>query len=88
MNGAPDMELDASTCILHGIVPPDFTEAEQRKRYATLQARAAMRGIVLVESHTERGRPQWIASLHAMTRAFDSLDELDTWLCRVEGSKR
>lgn len=87
MDAAPMEELDATMYILRGIVPPEFTEAEKQKRFATLQARAALRGIVLLESHDERGRPEWIASLHAMTRAFDSLDQVDSWLDRVEGKR-
>lgn len=62
-------------------------KAEERKQYATLQARAALRGIVLVESHDDCGRPEWLASFHAMTKAFSSLQELSAWLDRVEGRR-
>ncbi len=62
-------------------------QADERKQYATLQARAALRGIVLVKSHTERGEVEYIASLHAMTKAFSSLQELSAWLDRVEGRR-
>mgnify|MGYP000860901081 CR=1 FL=1 len=57
------------------------------KRVATLKARAALRGIVLVESIDERGRPEWIASWNAMLKAFDSLDAVGSWLDKVEGKR-
>lgn len=85
-------ETDAYLAILNAPWPAGTTTAEQaaadqRKLFHTCQARAALRGIVLVESHTERGTVEWIASLHAMTKAFSSLSELDMWLERVEGKR-
>ncbi|MBT9491494.1 MAG: hypothetical protein IV107_03930 [Paucibacter sp.] len=65
-------------------VPVQATDA---KRLATAKARAALRGIVLVESLDDRGAPEWIASLHAMTKAFSSLDDLERWLDLVEGKR-
>lgn len=55
------------------------------KLTATLKARAALRGIVLVESSDDRGRPEYIATWNAMVKAFDSLDAVNAWLDRVEG---
>lgn len=55
------------------------------KHFATLQARAALSGIQLVQSHMERGGVEYIASLHSLTRAFSTLAEVDAWLTRVEG---
>lgn len=57
----------------------------QHKLASTLRARAALRGIVVVGIQDDRGNPEWIASLYAMTKAFGSLDELSAWLDRVEG---
>ena len=57
----------------------------QQKQAATLKARAALRGIVLIESADDRGRPEWIATWNAMTKAFDSLDDVGRWLGIVEG---
>lgn len=54
---------------------------------ATAIARAALRGIVLIESTDDRGRPEWVATWNAMTKAFGSLAEVDAWLDRVEGRK-
>ncbi|WP_457443788.1 hypothetical protein [Roseateles sp. P5_E4] len=57
------------------------------KPFATAAARAALRGIVLIESTDERGRPEWIASWNAMVKAFLSLAEVELWLDRVEGKR-
>lgn len=57
------------------------------KRVATARARGALRGIVLIESRDDRGQLEWIASLHAMTKAFSSLDDLERWLDRIEGKR-
>lgn len=54
---------------------------------ATAIARAALRGIVLIESTDERGRPEWIASWNAMLKAFDSLEAVNSWLDMVEGKR-
>lgn len=62
-----------------------MTASTSEKLAATLKARAALRGIVLIESADDRGRPEYIATWNAMTKAFDSLDALSVWLDRVEG---
>ena len=58
---------------------------EPRKVFSTLQARAALEGIQLVESHMECGGVEYIASWNALTRAFATLIEVEAWLTRVEG---
>ncbi len=58
------------------------------KRLATAQARAALRGITLTPLQGDDGRPEYIASLHAMTRAFRDLAEVESWLDRIEGRAR
>jgi len=60
---------------------------EERKRFATLQARAALKGIVLIASQDERGRPEWLVSWYALARAFTSLGDVADWLDRVEGRR-
>lgn len=55
------------------------------KTEANLIARAALAGVRVTRSATDNGRPEWIASRWALTRAFSSLDELRTWLARVTG---
>jgi hypothetical protein len=89
--GASD--FDAHKAILFAPWPNDLPSAEDLEReaqkvWATAQARAALRGIVLVKSHDDRGRPEWIASYHALTRAFGSLEDVLAWLDRVEGKQR
>jgi len=59
--------------------------ALEQKRLATAKARAALRGIVLQVIESDAGRPEFIASLHALTRAFTSLGDVETWLNRIEG---
>jgi hypothetical protein len=62
--------------------PPD----DQRKWEKTLQARAALRGIVVVRSTTDRGQPCWIATRWNLTKELASLHELSAWLDRVGGT--
>lgn len=55
------------------------------KRLATIRARCALQGIELHVLAGDDGRPEYIATKWAMTRAFDDIHELDLWLLRVEG---
>lgn len=64
-----------------------MTACTYEKLVATHKARAALRGIVLIESSDDRGRPEYIASWNAMVKAFSSLDEVSAWLDRVEGKR-
>ena len=52
---------------------------------ATAQARATLAGFHASLTDTDDGRPQLVCSRWAMTRAFDNLPELETWLQRVTG---
>lgn len=54
------------------------------KRFATLRARAALAGIVLVESTTDHGGILYVANRWALTKILSDLDETETWLTRVE----
>lgn len=58
------------------------------KRIATATARAALRGITLHQLWDDRGRPDFIASWQALTRSFSSIEDVEAWLGRVEGSVR
>ena len=49
-------------------------------RFATVQARAALAGIVLAATEDDHGRPLFVASRWAMTKAFCSLDEVEAWM--------
>lgn len=53
------------------------------KRVATLQARAALSGIALHHVEGENGRPVYIATKWALTKQFESLDEVEAWIDRV-----
>lgn len=55
------------------------------KRFATLQAHAALAGVVLHQLDGDFGRPVYIATRWALTRQFDSLGEVALWLERVTG---
>ncbi|MDM0013441.1 hypothetical protein QTH87_13445 [Variovorax sp. J22P168] len=54
---------------------------------SALCARAALRGIAVHRSTTDRGQPCWIASRWNLTKALGSLAELSAWVDRV-GSDR
>ncbi len=54
-----------------------------RKLLATLQARTALWGGSLPATESDRGTPVFIVTRWALTRAFDSLGEVEDWLQRV-----
>lgn len=58
-----------------------------RKRVATAQARAALRGMTLCCIEGDDGRPLFIASFHALTRSFTDLAEVEAWLERVDSRR-
>lgn len=60
-------------------------DTPQAKHFATLQARAALHGITLIQSTDDRDRPLYVASRWALTRDFDSLLAVSQWLDRVTG---
>lgn len=55
------------------------------KRFATLQAQAALVGVQLHRIDGDDGRPSYIATKWAMTASFGSLDETAAWLRRFAG---
>ena len=57
---------------------------ESAKRLSTARARAAIRGIALHAIDDDRGAELFVASLHALTRQFSGLDEVEAWLDTVE----
>lgn len=60
-------------------------KAEAAKHLATLKARCALAGVALTESTDDHGRPVFVASRWALTRQFESLNDLDQWVDRVTG---
>lgn len=64
----------------------DVPTAERtRKRFATLQARAALAGITLHQLEGDFGATIYIATRWSLTKQMDDLDEVGAWLDRVTG---
>jgi hypothetical protein len=61
-----------------------ISEAD-RKRFDTLAARAALIGVTVHRIENDWAGEEYIASRWALTKAFNSLDALETWLNRVTG---
>jgi len=64
----------------NGTTDGDGAGLGQHKRLAGACARAALRGITLHVLEDDRGRALYVASLHALTRQFDDLAAVETWL--------
>lgn len=57
-----------------------------RKRFATMQARAALAGVALSAIEDDRGHQVFIASKWAMTKELATLDDVEQLLVRIGGS--
>lgn len=55
------------------------------KQLETLRARAALAGIVLLESRNDNEQPVYIATRWALTQEMESLEAVSAWLDRVAG---
>ncbi len=53
---------------------------DTRKRFSTLQARAALMQVALVQTTNDREQPLFVVSRWALTKSFSSLDEVEAWL--------
>lgn len=53
---------------------------DSRKRFATLQASAVLRGITLHESHDEASRPRYIVNRGALTKELSNLEAVELFL--------
>ncbi|MBO9685660.1 MAG: hypothetical protein J7598_03525 [Mitsuaria chitosanitabida] len=82
MLGQEKQTFDSMAAVADWLI---LSQQSEGKYFATLQARAALRGIQLVESHTERGDVEYIASWNARMHALPTLTEVDAWLDRVVG---
>lgn len=69
----------------HGTERAPQGPGDPLKAWRTAQARATLAGFTANLTDGDDGRPQLVCSRWAMTRAFDNLAELETWLVRVEG---
>lgn len=61
--------------------------SDLEKKVATLKARCALAGVVLIESTDDRDRPVYIVSRWAMCKQLDSLGAVEQWLERVTGKR-
>ena len=67
---------------------PDLPVTSETKRNSHAQARAALcGGIVLNIIDGDNGRPLYVANLHAMTRCFDAIGEVEAWLDKIGAPK-
>ena len=62
-------------------------QTDEQKAFATVRAQAALRGIVVVQLRDDHGRPEWVASMGARTKAFSNLDDLARWVALVDGKR-
>ncbi len=60
---------------------------DDAKRFATLQAQAALHGVTLHKLEGDFGNPVYVATRWAMTKQLDTLDEAAAWLEHVTGKK-
>lgn len=58
-----------------------------RKALATQTARGALVGVTVYAMRDDRGKPEYIATRWALTKAFSSLADLAAWLDRVGAPK-
>lgn len=64
-----------------------LTAEDDEKRFATLQAQAALVGVQLHRIDGDDGRPLLVATKWAMSASFDGLDAAAAWLQRFAGVK-
>lgn len=55
------------------------------KIFCTLQARAALAGVVLHQLEGDDGRPLYVATRRVVTRQFCDLNAVGAWLDRIAG---
>jgi hypothetical protein len=56
------------------------------KRWATAQARLALRGVTSLRIDGDSGRPIYVSSLGPWIKIADSLDELERFVAAIEGT--
>jgi len=55
------------------------------KRFATLQARAALAGAMLSRIETDDGSMAYVLTRWALTKQLPDLDAVEAWLARLQG---
>ena len=80
-------QADSDDCADHHL-PQQLVDLDaDRKHYLTLQARAALRGIALNATDNDAGAVLYVASMHALCKAFDDVAEVEVWLDRIGAPK-
>lgn len=71
----------------HSIEVAQETDSSGRKRFATLQARAALAGATLIASTSDHGATVYIASRWALCNELPDLNAVEHWLRLVTGEQ-
>jgi len=82
----PTTAHTAHDCANHSTGTAQKTGTSDRKRFLTLQARAALAGVMLIASTNDNGAPVYIASRWALCRELPDLDAAEHWLGMVTGA--
>lgn len=61
--------------------------ADDRKRWANLQAHAALAGITTHRYESQDGQEKYLAARWSLSREFESLEALELWLADVTGGR-
>lgn len=72
----------AAPTVIQSAFAPPLCDAD-RKRLATLAARAALASVQLFTIEGDNGRPLFVATRWALTRSFEDLDAVSRWLDMV-----
>lgn len=59
--------------------------AEAGKRFATIQARAALAGVTLHALDDDAGRTIYVLTRWHLTRQLEDLDDVERWLDMLQG---
>jgi hypothetical protein len=65
----------------------DDDDASRAKRLSTLQAQAALAGVVLTASENNDGKTAFIVSRWALSKELASFDAVERWLDKVTGGR-
>jgi len=74
-------------CADHSTESAQKTGTSDRKRFLTLQARAALAGVMLIASTNDNGAPVYIVNRCALRRELPDLHAVEYWLRPVAGAR-
>lgn len=86
MREAPHTDQDANGASKKTQVESVGQDHVQAKRFATLQAKFAMRGHALRSVATPSGRTSFVAEKWGLVRWLDDLDAADAFLIQIGGA--